>query len=99
MTKSNVIKILKHEHKYLSEKYGVKKIAIFGSFAKNLATKKSDVDIYVEFKKSPGFEFIHMCDYLEKKLGRKADVLTKAGIRNIRIKRIADEIKRDIVYV
>ena len=99
MVKKDIIGILRNEHQYLKENFGIKKIAIFGSFAKGQANKNSDVDIYVEFEKSPGFKFIQMCDYLEKKLGRRADVLTKAGMKNIRVKHIFDDIKKNIIYV
>ena len=99
LSKQEVIEILRKEQAYLKQQFGVKKIAIFGSFATDSATAESDVDIYVEFQKSPGMRFLEMSDYLESKLGRKTDILTKAGVDSIRVKRIADEIKNNIIYV
>ncbi len=99
LTKSKIIQILRKEQLFLKQNFGVKKIAIFGSFAKDKARSKSDVDIFVELQKPLGLEFIRLIDYLERKIGRKADVLTRAGIESIRIKKVAQHIKRSLIYV
>ena len=99
LTKNKVIHILKEEQLFLQKEFGVKKIAIFGSFAKGQAHQKSDVDIFIEFTKSPGMKFFDLMDYLDKKLGRKTDVLTQKGLNSMRVKRVAKEIKRTLVYV
>ena len=46
-----------------------------------------------------GFRFIDLVDYLENLLGHKVDVLTPAGVQNIRIERVARSISQSIVYV
>lgn len=99
LTKDKIIQILKSEQTHLRENFGVKKIAIFGSFAHGHAHKNSDVDILIEFTKSPGMKYFDLMDYLDKKLGHKTDVLTRQGLNSIRIKRVAHEIKRTLVYV
>ena len=99
LTKRNVIGILNKEQTYLKENFGVKRMAIFGSFAKGKAKKNSDIDIFVEFSKPVGLGFIDMIDYLEEKLGRKADVLTPGGLKSIRLKNIKRNIKRSLIYV
>ena len=43
--------------------------------------------------------FNKFTEYLEKILGKKTDVLTHAGIKGIRINRIAKDIEENIVYV
>ena len=67
------MEILRKEQPFLKENFGVKKTALFGSFAANKQTKKSDVDILVEFARSPGLKFVTLVDYLEKKPRRRAD--------------------------
>ena len=99
MSGKDVKTILKKEFPHLTAKYGVKKIGLFGSYAKGKQSAQSDIDIVVEFSKPIGFRFIDLCDYLETKLGKRIDILTPAGIKSIRHKHIADDIKRSIIYV
>jgi len=99
MKKNEIVKILKNERLYLHKTFGIKRIAIFGSFARGEQHRDSDVDIFVELERPIGFKFIELCEHLEKKLGRKADVLTPGGMAGIRLKSIARDIKRNMVYV
>jgi hypothetical protein len=57
------------------------------------------VDVVVEFDRPIGLKFVEFAEYLERLLGRKVDVLTPAGIRGIRIRRVAKDIAENIVYV
>lgn len=62
-------------------------------------TKHSDVDMVIEFEKPIGLGFIDLAEYLENKLGKKADILTTEGFKSIRIKKVAQDIKRSLHYV
>ncbi len=99
LTREKLIHSLRSEIPYLKEHFGVKKIALFGSFAKKSYTKKSDVDILIEFERPIGFRFIDLAEYLEKRLGRKTDILTKEGMRRIRVRKVMQDIKRSLRYV
>lgn len=99
MSKEDIVTILKKELPYLRNFFGVKRIGLFGSFAKGIQREDSDVDIVVEFEKPIGLKFIEMADHIEKILGKKVDILTPAGIKSIRIKKVAEDIKKSIVYV
>ncbi|MBF0328585.1 MAG: nucleotidyltransferase domain-containing protein [Nitrospirae bacterium] len=87
----------------LKNSYGVRKIILYGSFAKGTQRKKSDVDILVDLKKPIGFEFVSLADELEKILGRKVDLATynhyMSSFQNPRYKHIAEDIKGSLVYV
>ena len=79
-TKNKIISILKRQ--------GATKAAIFGSFARGEEKKDSDLDLLVEFKKSKSLlEMIRIQFEIEKKIGRKVDLLTYNGI-NHRLKDI-----------
>ena len=94
-----VINVLRLEIPYLKENYGVKKIALFGSVVNGKYTRHSDIDMVIEFEKPIGLKFMDLAEYLENKLGRKADILTVGGLKSIRIKKVAQDIKRSLLYV
>lgn len=99
LSTGQVVELLHEKHAYLAAEFGVRKIGLFGSYAKGQSSDTSDVDLFVEFERPIGFRFIELVDYLENLLGKKVDVLTSAGIQNIRIERIARSISQSIVYV
>jgi predicted nucleotidyltransferase len=85
--------LTKHKEK-LKQNYKVKKIGIFGSYARGEQKETSDVDVLVEFEEPVGFAFIHLADSLEELLGVKVDLTTKDAIKPNRWKYIKD----DLVY-
>ena len=99
LTREQVVKLLQEKHPYLTAEFGVSKIGLFGSYTKGHSNEDSDVDIIVEFEHPIGFRFVELVDFLENLLGHKVDVLTPAGIQNIRIERVARNIYQSIVYV
>ena len=99
LKQEEIIKILRSNYPYLASEYGVKRIGLFGSYAKDIPTETSDVDIVVEFNRPIGFRFIEFTEYLERLLGNSVDVLTPAGIQGIRIDQIARSIEEGTVYV
>ena len=80
-------------------RYSVRRIGLFGSYAKGHQRAASDIDLLVEFDKPSFDNFMNLAEHLEKLLGRKVDVLTPQGVKGIRVKEVADSIKRSIVYV
>ena len=94
-----VIDKLKLQYPYLASEFGIKKIGVFGSVAKQMDKDESDIDLVVEFDRTIGFNFIRLAEYMERLLGRKVDILTKDGIRNIRVKSVSSDIEKEIIYV
>lgn len=99
LTQEKVIETLKRELPYLIDHFGVKRIGLFGSFAKGIQKEDSDIDVFVEFEKPIGFKFMELSDYLEKILGKKVDIVTPEGIKSIRLKEVARDIERNMLYV
>jgi len=80
-TLENVLKILREHKKELRGKFKVKEIKVFGSYARGEQSKKSDVDIMVEFEEIPDFfKFVRLERYLEKILGVRVDLQTRESI-------------------
>jgi len=94
-----IIALLRKHYPFLVKEYGVRRIGLFGSYAKGKAHESSDIDLVIEFERPIGFQFVELAEYLEEVLGRKVDLLTPASIRGIRIPWVAEEIEESIVYV
>jgi predicted nucleotidyltransferase len=73
--------ILSLNKDYLSRKYNIKQLAIFGSYSRSEETKNSDLDIMVDFNKPIGIEFIDIANELKKILNIKVDLVSKKGIK------------------
>lgn len=86
---------LEDRKKELFEKYPIKTLAIFGSFARNEQTASSDLDLMVEFHSRVGSEFIELADELEDILGIKVDLVSRKGIKE----RYFERIKEDLIFL
>ncbi|KAF5411304.1 MAG: hypothetical protein C5S38_09580 [Candidatus Methanophagaceae archaeon] len=79
------------------ERYGAKKIAIFGSYARDEAKTESDIDILVEFSERKSLlDLVGIEQELSDVLGVKADLLTEKSISPYLIDRIKSEMK--VIY-
>jgi predicted nucleotidyltransferase len=78
-------------------RYRVKKIAIFGSYARGEAKPESDIDILVEFSERKSLlDLVGIEQELTEALGVKADLLTEKSISPYLIDRIKKEMK--VIY-
>jgi len=68
----------------LLERYAVRKIALFGSFAKRRQTGRTDIDFLVEFSEPAYDNFLGLSMELERLFGKKAKILTPEGLESIR---------------
>lgn len=69
--------VLKKNKNKLVQKYPIKSIAIFGSWARNESAKDSDIDLLIEFDGQIGIQFIDLADEIESILGYKVDLVSK----------------------
>lgn len=99
LTKEKIAEILREKYPYLIAKYGVKRLGLFGSYARGEQTEDSDVDLVAEFERPIGLKFIEFAEYIENILGKKADILTPEGVRRITVQKIARNIEQSIIYV
>ncbi len=96
MKKLSEIKLTLEEHKSrLSEGYGIKNLAIFGSISRGDSVPDSDIDILVEFEKPIGLDFVTLADELEAILGEKVDLVSKGSLKPKMLK----SIEEDLIYV
>lgn len=96
MTREEILSFLRENREHLEEKYGVLKIGLFGSYARNEAAEDSDVDIAVELKRENISErYFALLHFLEDTLRKKIDLGIASNIRP----EIKKHFDRDIIYV
>ena len=96
MTKTEVITFLKTQKSFLYTNFGVIKIGLFGSYARDEQKNNSDIDIAVELKKeNKADNYFGLLHFLEDNLSRKIDL----GIESSLKKPILKYIEKDIIYV
>jgi uncharacterized protein len=98
-----ILEIIRKEMPTLRQRFGVEKLALFGSFARDEAGVNSDIDLVVSLAKPLGFAFVELADYLEEKLGHRVDLITETtlemGVTDPRRAHIAKEIRESLIDV
>ena len=94
-TKNNDIKILKENKSFLTKKYGVKTIGIFGSIAEGNLTSESDIDIIVDVTRPTLDTLYELREFLEKILKKRVDLVRYRK----NLTEILKTIESNIVYV
>jgi predicted nucleotidyltransferase len=85
--------ILSAHRSKLESEHKVKRIGVFGSVISGRQKKKSDIDILVEFRRTPDlFEFMELEEYLAVILQSKIDLVTKGALKPYIGKRILEEV-------
>ncbi|MBW1759326.1 MAG: nucleotidyltransferase domain-containing protein [Deltaproteobacteria bacterium] len=84
------------EHKQELKKYGVTKLGIFGSVARDEAREESDVDVVVKLKTPDLFLMVDLKEKLESILGTKVDLIRYSKRMNQFLK---NRIDKEALYV
>ena len=83
MTRDEVLAFLAQHQAELAA-FGLRRLALFGSVARNEAGPNSDVDVLVEFDGDITFKrYAKLYDVLEKILPCRVDLVTEGGLRPI----------------
>ena len=79
----------------LVDKYHISSLGLFGSIVRDDFTPSSDIDIIVDFSQPIGIEFVDLADYIENKLQKKIDLVSRKGIKP----KYYQAIEQEIIYV
>ena len=91
-----ILEKLKKAKKILKQEFGIEKIAIFGSFARNEEKENSDIDIVIlKMKRKNGFLIAKAKRFLSNYLNINVDI----GLYDAMNPYIKKEIKKDMIYV
>jgi len=92
----NLLQKIKDLKPILQSKFGINKLAIFGSYAKNLHTQNSDIDIVILDMQQKNLLTISKAQiFLEDALNKKVDIGLYDSLRPF----IRDSIKEELIYV
>jgi len=94
-TREEILQVLRENKERFVEKYGITKLGLFGSFARNEATEESDVDVCVEMP-PVFFDFEAVREKLESSFQRPVSVVRlREELREL----FKERLKRDTIYV
>jgi len=89
-----IIDLLGSHAKEIKTRFSVKRIGLFGSYARGEQEEESDIDILVEFEKPTFGNFMDLSFYLEDLFGREVDLVTVKGLHP----RIRPYVEKDVVW-
>ena len=79
LTRASILKALR-EHEDLLRKYSVKRLGLFGSYARGQQKRGSDVDFLVDFERPTYDNFIDLTFSLERLFRRKVGLVTSRSL-------------------
>lgn len=94
--REEILEVLRHHKEELANRYGVTKLGVFGSVARDEAREESDVDVVVTLRQPNLFMMVHIKDALEAALHRPVDIVQYREQMNQFLKQ---RIDREAVYV
>jgi predicted nucleotidyltransferase len=95
LSKDEIISFLKADKQFLKENFGVVKIGLFGSYANDRQTGKSDIDFLVEFTE-PRFDWMAgLYDYMESRFDKKIEIVRK---RSPAKNNFFERVEKEVIY-
>lgn len=96
MKREEAVSTLRSYLPTLKRDFGVRRIALFGSTARDEARDDSDVDLLVDFEVGPTFDsFMGLKFFLEDHLGKRVDLVTPDALKP----RMRPVVEREAVNV
>jgi predicted nucleotidyltransferase len=96
MTQEQILSYLSANKERFKKIYHVNKIGIFGSFARNQATEKSDIDVVVDLSKSTMFGLVGVKLDIEEHFNTHVDIVQVRDHMNPLLKK---RIEKEALYV
>ena len=97
-TKGEILDFLARNKQYFRDRFGITKIGLFGSYARNDQSNDSDIDLIVEFEKNtPNLYDVkrEIKDFIKQNLSLNADIAREKYIKLI----YRDSILKETIYV
>ncbi|MFH1253913.1 MAG: nucleotidyltransferase family protein [bacterium] len=94
IAKEEIIEFLQKNKPFLKENFGLTKIALFGSHARNEQTVESDIDLAIETSNVSFKNYCKLKNFLESNLNKKIDLCYLNSMRTF----IKHSIEKEIIY-
>lgn len=98
LTRAGILRTLRKHDEEL-KRFSVRRIGLFGSYARNRQRRHSDIDLLVEFEKPTYDNFYGLSVFLERLFRKKVEILTPDGVDSIRVEEVARSIRESVEYV
>ncbi len=98
MDRTNILTFLQEHKAEITTKFGIAKIALFGSFARDEATDQSDIDLLISYVNNPGDVYTNKRNFkkfLQDYFHRNIDVANEKYLKPF----AKDAILKDAIYV
>jgi len=90
--RENILDRLRNIKPALQREFPLRRMALFGSWARNEQTATSDVDILVEVDPSIGLRFVALAERLESVLGQHVDLVSSRAVKPSLLRQIQAEL-------
>ncbi len=94
LSRESVLRELKNHLSQFGRMYGVTKIGVFGSAARDQLRQDSDIDVVVEMREPDLFYLVHIKEELEKDFNRRVDIIRYRDTMNRYLKARIDREAR-----
>ncbi|HNP59706.1 MAG TPA: nucleotidyltransferase family protein [Nitrospirales bacterium] len=96
MNHTNLLSLLTNGREEIVRRFGIKKLGIFGSAARDEMHEGSDIDVLVEFQSSPTFDaYMDLKFYLEDLFHSSVDLVIEDTVKP----RMRPLIEKDLIRV
>ena len=95
ITKEEILSLLIQNKSELENRFKIRRLALFGSYARGDQKPDSDVDILVDIDPSVGLEFVTLAEQIEQLLDLPVELVSRRAIKPNKLK----YIEQDLIYV
>ncbi len=96
MTRNEALEILRREKPRLIERYGIERIGLFGSTARDEARPDSDVDVLVDVSVTNTWEYLRLIEEINAAFLGRVDVVRYGPHLRPQFR---ERLERDVMYV
>lgn len=96
LNKTKILNYLKEHYFEFEDKYDVDAFYLFGSYARDEQTDNSDIDLLVDFKKTPDLlTFIELEELLSNSLEKHVDLVPRRKLKMA----IRDQVLKEAIAI